>query len=47
MIYLFQQLPEKEKARFENMAKQEKARMRGRDGDRYRFDTEGNRLSVS
>lgn len=47
-IYIhLQDLPEKEKARFENMAKQAKARMRGKEGDKYKLDTFGNSLAVS
>jgi hypothetical protein len=42
-----QQLPEKEKERFENMARREKARLRGVAGDDYRQDNVGNKLSVS
>ncbi|XP_052778388.1 protein maelstrom homolog [Mya arenaria] len=41
----WKQLPEKEKARFENMAKMEKARLRGRPGDAYRQDNQGNILA--
>ncbi|XP_045165078.2 protein maelstrom homolog [Mercenaria mercenaria] len=41
----WKQLPEKDKQRFENMAKQEKARLRGRAGDEYRVDNVGNVLA--
>lgn len=41
----WKQLPEKEKQRFENMAKQEKARLRGRAGDQYKVDNVGNVLA--
>lgn len=41
----WKQLPEKEKERFENMARREKARLRGVAGDDYRQDNVGNKLS--
>jgi len=47
VFILYKELPEKEKARFENMAKKEKGRMRGKEGDRYRMDTHGNFIAVS
>lgn len=42
----WKELPEREKERFENMAKAEKARLRGRAGDQYRVDNVGNIIAT-
>lgn len=47
MSCFFKDLPAGEKERFENMAKQFKAKMRGVEGDKYRMDTKGNIIAVS
>ncbi|XP_064651283.1 protein maelstrom homolog [Lineus longissimus] len=39
---MWKALPPQEKARYENMAKEYKARLRGQEGDKYRLDNIGN-----
>ena len=46
-LNFLQALPEKEKERFEKMAKEYKKKMRGAEGDKFRMDNVGNNLAVS
>lgn len=46
LILSLQILPEAEKDRYERIAKEYKAKMRGAEGDKYKLDNAGHLLSV-